>query len=95
MQICEFQEMMRQLYYHRDFKRGIEGTLEWLTDEVEELREALENGDKKGTEEEFADVLAWLASLANIAGVDLEKAALEKYPKMCPKCKHTPCECTF
>ena len=95
MHIHEFQEMMKQLYFYRDSKRGIRGTLEWLFDEVEELREALEKGDKKETEEEFADVIAWLASLANIARIDLEKAALEKYPGTCPKCLHSPCQCTF
>jgi NTP pyrophosphatase (non-canonical NTP hydrolase) len=95
MQIREFQEMMRQLYFPRDSKRGIKRTLDWLNDEVEELREALEKGDQKETEEEFADVIAWLASLANVTGIDLEKAALEKYPGTCPKCLHAPCQCTF
>jgi NTP pyrophosphatase (non-canonical NTP hydrolase) len=95
MHIREFQEMMRQLYFHRDSNRGIEGTLNWLVEEVEELHEALGKGAKKETEEEFADVIAWLASLANIAGIDLEKATLEKYPGTCPKCLHSPCECTF
>jgi NTP pyrophosphatase (non-canonical NTP hydrolase) len=93
MHIREFQEMMRQLYFQRDSARGIEKTLNWLADEVEELREALEKGNKEETEEEFADVIAWLASLANIAGVDLENAALEKYPHKCPKCLHAPCKC--
>jgi NTP pyrophosphatase (non-canonical NTP hydrolase) len=95
MHIQEFQEMMRQLYFHRDSKRGINGTFDWLVDEVEELREALEKGDKKETEKEFADVIAWLASLANITDIDLEKAALDKYPSKCPKCQQTPCQCTF
>ena len=95
MHIHEFQEMMRQLYFHRDAKRGIKGTFDWLVDEVEELREALEKDDKKETEKEFADVIAWLASLANITDIDLEKAALGKYPGKCPKCQHAPCQCTF
>jgi len=95
MHIHEFQEMMRRLYFHRDSERGTKGTLDWLVDEVEELREALENGNKKETEKEFADVIAWLASLANITGIDLEKAALEKYSGKCPKCLHAPCKCTF
>jgi NTP pyrophosphatase (non-canonical NTP hydrolase) len=93
--IREFQEMMRRLYFHRDCKRGTAGTYEWLTDEVKELGEALNANDKKGLEGEFADVLAWLASLANITGIDLEKAALRKYDDKCPKCGHSPCECTF
>ncbi|MFC1487554.1 MazG nucleotide pyrophosphohydrolase domain-containing protein [Thermoproteota archaeon] len=93
MQIHEFQKMMRQLYFDRDSKRGKDGTLDWLVDEIEELREALEEGDINATEKEFADVLAWLASLANLVDIDLEKAALSKYPNKCPKCGLSPCEC--
>jgi NTP pyrophosphatase (non-canonical NTP hydrolase) len=95
MHIREFQEMMRRLYFERDSERGIKGTYDWLVDEVEELREALETGNKEAAEAEFADVLAWLASLANITGSDLEKAAIGKYNGKCPKCGHSPCKCTF
>jgi len=87
--------MMRRLYFHRDSERGIAGTYEWLTDEVKELGAALDSKDKQALEGEFADVLAWLASLANIRGIDLENAALGKYDDKCPKCGHSPCECTF
>lgn len=87
--------MMRRLYLHRDSKRGIDGTYDWLVDEVKELGEALNANDKRAMEEEFADVIAWLASLANVANVNLEKAALSKYNRKCPKCGHSPCECTF
>jgi NTP pyrophosphatase (non-canonical NTP hydrolase) len=95
MHIHEFQELMRRLYFHRDYERGLAKTYGWLVDEVEELKEALENADKKAIENEFADVIAWLASLANIANVDLEKAALNKYDNKCPKCGQAPCQCTF
>jgi NTP pyrophosphatase (non-canonical NTP hydrolase) len=95
MHIHEFQEMMRHLYFQRDSERGIKGTFDWLVDEVEELWDTLEKGDKEASEKEFADVIAWLASLANITGIDLEKAALEKYPGKCPKCEQAPCRCTF
>jgi NTP pyrophosphatase (non-canonical NTP hydrolase) len=87
--------MMRQLYFHRDSERGTDGTYDWLKEEVEELGEALKANDKKALEDEFADVIAWLASLANIVGVDLEKAALNKYTYRCPKCGHAPCQCNF
>jgi len=87
--------MMRRIYFHRDSKRGIEGTLDWLVDEVKELGEALKMDDKKALEDEFADVIAWLASLANVTNVDLEKAALNKYDNECPKCGYSPCQCTF
>ena len=95
MHINEFQKMMRQLYFERDSERGTDGTLDWLGDEVEELREALKEGDIKAAEKEFADVLAWLASLANVVDIDLEKAALSKYPNKCPKCGLSPCDCPF
>jgi NTP pyrophosphatase (non-canonical NTP hydrolase) len=87
--------MMHQLYFHRDSERGIKGTYDWLREEVEELGEALKMNDKKALEDEFADVIAWLASLANIVDVDLEKAVFSKYANRCPKCGHSPCQCTF
>jgi NTP pyrophosphatase (non-canonical NTP hydrolase) len=71
--------MMKRLYFQRDSERGVKGTYEWLADELEELREALEGSEKEATEKEFADVIAWLASLANITGIDLESAAIKKY----------------
>jgi NTP pyrophosphatase (non-canonical NTP hydrolase) len=95
MHIREFQEMMRHLYYHRDSERGVKGTYNWLADELEELGEAIEVRDKEAIEEEFADVIAWLASLANVTGIALEKAAIKKYSGKCPKCQKSPCQCTF
>ena len=35
--------------------------------------------DAANLREEFADVLAWVTTLANISGVDLEQAVREKY----------------
>ena len=95
MYICEFQDMMRRIYFHRDSERGAVGTFDWLVDEVKELGEALKEKNTKATEDEFADVLAWLASLANVVDVDLEKAAMTKYNNRCPKCGQTPCKCCF
>lgn len=93
--IKEFQDMMRRIYFHRDFERGAEGTFRWLKDEVDELEEAMQTTDKKALEDEFADVVAWVASLANVLKVDLEKATLRKYDNYCPKCGSSPCKCTF
>ncbi|MGD0978508.1 MAG: MazG nucleotide pyrophosphohydrolase domain-containing protein [Candidatus Bathyarchaeia archaeon] len=95
MHIREFQEMMKNLYLHRDSERGVAGTYDWLVDEVEELGEALNGTDKEELQKEFADVIAWLASLANITGVDLERATVAKYDHKCPKCGCSPCACTF
>ena len=95
MHIHDFQEMMRHLYFHRDSERGVKGTYEWLVDELKELGEALKGKNKEATEKEVADVIAWLASLANITGIDLERAAISKYSYKCPKCQQSPCQCTF
>lgn len=73
----------------------MDGTFKWLVDEVEELGEELNGANKEAAEKEFADVIAWLASLANIMGIDLERAALNKYDNKCPKCQGSPCFCTF
>jgi NTP pyrophosphatase (non-canonical NTP hydrolase) len=95
MHIHEFQEMMKRLYFHRDTERGVKGTYNWLVDELGELGEALKGNDKEATEKEFADVIAWLASLANTMGIDLESATIKKYSGKCPKCQQSPCQCTF
>ena len=94
MHVLEFQELMRRIYFHHDSKRGAEGTYLWLVEEVEELGDAIKGRDKKALEDEFADVLAWLASLANVVDVNLEGAALTKYSQKCPKCLSMPCRCT-
>jgi len=49
---------MKRLYFHRDLKRGLRETYDWLLDEIKELGEALEVDDKEALENEFADVIA-------------------------------------
>jgi len=46
----------------------------WFVEEVGELATALAGNDEKNKAEEFADVFAWLCTLANISNVDVEKA---------------------
>lgn len=91
--IKEFQNLMHRLYFLRDSKRGVQTTIEWLKEEVNELYEAIRNDDKRGISEELADVLAWLVSLANVLDVDLQEATLKKYAGNCPKCNSAPCKC--
>ena len=78
MQISEFQKLIYDRYYPTDSKRGTPGTFLWFVEEVGELASALAGDDEHNKEEEFADVLAWLCTLANINGVDLEQA-IQKY----------------
>ena len=94
MEIAQLQETMRRTYYQRDAKRGRDGTFRWMTEEVGELARALRHGDHDELLLEFSDVLAWLTSLANLAGVDLEEAA-SRYANGCPKCGASPCACPF
>ena len=92
MDIAELQDVLRRTYYRRDAKRGRDATFRWMTEEVGELARALRHDDRENLEHEFGDVLAWLASLANLSGVDLDAAA-SRYADGCPKCASAPCEC--
>ena len=78
MHISEFQQLISEKYEKRDRERGTPATFMWFIEEVGELSSALVSNDEKNKEGEFADVLAWLCTLANISDVDLEKAC-EKY----------------
>jgi NTP pyrophosphatase (non-canonical NTP hydrolase) len=94
MEISELQTTLRRTYYERDAKRGRDATFRWMTEEVGELARALRHGDHDELVLEFSDVLAWLTSLANLAGVDLDDAA-SRYATGCPKCDASPCACAF
>ena len=71
--IREFQEIMRKIYFERDNDRGVNRTFAWFKDEVKELEAELQSKNKLALENEFADVLAWLSSLANLLNIDLEE----------------------
>ncbi len=91
--IYNFQKLMKDLYYNRDSKRGIDKCLLWLQSEQGELIDAYMEGHTGKMEEEVADILAWLCSVCNLLGIDLETAAWKKYPQNCPKCMSNPCNC--
>src|ERR1700719_2000009 len=91
--IGQLQQVIHELYDAKDRRRGLEGTFMWFMEEVGELSAALRSGSDRERAEEFADVLAWLATLANVAGVDLEAAVQAKYAGGCPGCGKTPCAC--
>ena len=93
MTLAQLQQRIRDLYGAKDGARGPEGTFMWFMEEVGELAAALRGGTHAERVLEFADVLAWLATLANIAGVDLEEAMTRKYGAGCPGCGQTPCRC--
>jgi NTP pyrophosphatase (non-canonical NTP hydrolase) len=93
MTLPELQKLIRDTYGAKDATRGVDGTFMWFMQEVGELASALRGGSQKEQTLEFADVLAWLATLANIAGVDLAEAMASKYGAGCPGCGKSPCAC--
>ncbi len=82
------------MYLEKDVARGIDGTFMWLIEEVGELAAALRDGSHEEKLGEFADVLAWLTTIANVAGVDLNKAVQQKYGAGCPGCGQYICHCS-
>lgn len=77
--IAEFQRHISERYEKTDRKRGTAKTFLWLIEEIGELATALNGDDRANLEEEFADVIAWLCTLANINDVDLARAVASKY----------------
>ena len=91
--IAEFQRLIRDMYLEKDLARGVDGTFMWLIEEVGELASCLRNGTHEERLGEFADVLAWLATIANVVGVDLAEAVGRKYGSGCPGCGQFICSC--
>jgi NTP pyrophosphatase (non-canonical NTP hydrolase) len=89
----EFQRMILQMYGQKDAARGDAATFLWLAEEFGELATALQSGTNEELALEMADVLAWLVTLANVRGVDLEDAVRRKYGRACPGCRAVPCQC--
>ncbi len=106
--ISEFQRLIRDMYFEKDVARGVSGTFMWLMEEVGELSSALRETScgvsdqmsasdlskkRVNLQEEFADVLAWLATIANVVDIDLNQAVREKYGSGCPGCQQFLCVC--
>jgi NTP pyrophosphatase (non-canonical NTP hydrolase) len=77
--IKAFQQHIFDRYEKVDRERGTAKTFLWFIEEVGELATALHGTDRANLEEEFADVIAWLCTLANINDVDLASAVSKKY----------------
>ena len=91
--LADFQQLIRDMYFEKDEARGVSGTFMWLMEEVGELASALRSDDRQNLAEEFADVLAWLTTIANVAGIDLTEAVAAKYGTGCPGCGKFQCDC--
>lgn len=91
--LADFQHLIRVMYLEKDVARGVEGTFMWLMEEVGELASALRSGTREEQAAEFADVLAWLMTIANVAEIDLTAAIAAKYGSGCPGCGQLVCVC--
>ena len=92
MDIDKFQKLIEETYLKKDAKRGLPKTFMWFTEEVGELSRALRENNKEELKKEFADVLAWLFSLASLSGIRIEET-ISKYTAGCPACHGIPCIC--
>jgi NTP pyrophosphatase (non-canonical NTP hydrolase) len=90
--LAELQSTIERTYGGRDRERGVPGTVAWLAEELGELAQAVRKGTRAEIEHEFSDVLAWVATLANMLDVDLA-TVVDRYRDGCPKCGALPCAC--
>lgn len=89
----DLQTLIRRMYFEKDRARGLDGTFMWFMEEVGELAAALRSGTQEERLGEFADVLAWLTTMANVAGIRLSDAVAHKYGAGCPGCGQFACRC--
>lgn len=92
METRDLQAIIEATYGTRDRDRGLPTSVAWLTEEVGELAQAIRKGTPADQLHELGDVIAWVASIANQLGLDLDEA-LERYRTGCPRCGASPCTC--
>ncbi|MFM7252343.1 MAG: MazG nucleotide pyrophosphohydrolase domain-containing protein [Ilumatobacteraceae bacterium] len=92
MDFRALQDVIERTYGDRDRARGTAATVAWLAEEIGELAQAVRKGSRDQQMHEFGDVVAWVATLANQMGIDLDEA-VARYANGCPRCSALPCEC--
>jgi NTP pyrophosphatase (non-canonical NTP hydrolase) len=92
MELAALQRSIERTYGARDRGRGIPVTVAWLAEEVGELARAVRKGTPDEQRHELADVLAWVATLANQLDIDLADA-VARYADGCPRCGERVCAC--
>jgi NTP pyrophosphatase (non-canonical NTP hydrolase) len=91
--LSELQRIIERTFGRRDRARGVATSVAWLCEEVGELAQAIRKGTPAQQRHEFADVVAWVVSLANQMDVDLAAAVGERYADGCARCRSMPCTC--
>ncbi len=92
MDLAALQDLMQRTYGDRDSERGCAATVAWLAEEMGELAQAVRKGTRQQQVHELGDVIAWVTSLANQLGIDLDEA-VTRFEHGCPKCGGVPCRC--
>ena len=92
MDLAQLQDVIERTYGDRDRDRGVSGAVAWLAEEIGELAQAVRKGTRDEQIHEFGDVVAWVATLANQQGIDLNEA-VARYAEGCPVCGELPCSC--
>ena len=93
MTLRQCQDLIEAMYSQKDRERGSAPTFLWFSEEVGELAAAIREGSAADKSEEFADVLAWLLTLANVEEIDVTQAFWEKFGRGCPGCGQMACDC--
>lgn len=93
---------LKEVYGQKNKEKSIENLLNRLFKETNELltlameipnmSDSLADIEKKFALE-LADALAWTIAVANLLGINLEKAVLDRYGAGCWKCGRFPCVC--
>ncbi|AIY90070.1 MazG nucleotide pyrophosphohydrolase domain-containing protein [Geoglobus acetivorans] len=79
MDFREILEKIRKRYYETDLKSSELFLLAVFFEEAGELAEAVRKKDAESIEEELADCLFMILSLANYFNADVERRLIEKY----------------
>ena len=65
----------------------------WLMEEIGELATSRGRTAPTRSMGEFADVLAWLTTIANVVGVNLTQAVQQSTVRAAPGCGRFVCSC--
>jgi hypothetical protein len=97
----QWQGYLGSLYNEPNRQRGVWFAATRLTHETLELVDGIEQIPLRTPAEvrwharlEVADAFAWTAAVANLVGVDVQQAVLERYGNGCSACAGVPCQCS-
>jgi len=103
--LTDWSRHLEALYGARNRENGIQNVMNRLFKEISEIFSLTmdipfikPDGTLDEIEREFAlelaDTLSWAIAVANMVGVDIEKAVLDRFGDKCWNCKKNPCECS-